>query len=230
MKAPGIANRAASDGELWTRARRGDAEAFGEIYTRHAGAVHGYCLWRTADPQAAEDAAATVFLEAWRRRDRLDLQTDSAAALLFGIANNVVRGHWRTSRRLGEALVRLRAASPSDGAGPESAVIARIDASRHVSEAAEAIRSLPRGEREVLALIADRELSYEEAATALDVPIGTVRSRLAELADAYAPASRHRSHDRQSSMDRSKVIGRGYFNGPATMSCPQGRRLCTRAT
>jgi RNA polymerase sigma-70 factor (ECF subfamily) len=164
---------------LWTRARGGDAEAFGEIYARHARAVHDYCLWRTSDPQAAEDAAATVFLEAWRRRDRLDLQTDSAAALLFGIATNVVRGHWRTSRRQGEALVRLRAAVPSEGAGPESAVIARIDAFRHVREAAEAIRSLPQHEREVLALIADGDLSYEEAASTLGVPIGTVRSRLA---------------------------------------------------
>jgi RNA polymerase sigma-70 factor (ECF subfamily) len=173
------AAKSTSDAVLWAQARGGDAEAFGEIYVRHARAVHDYCLWRTADPQAAEDTAATVFLEAWRRRDRLLLQTDSAAALLLGIANTVVRGHWRTSRRLGEALARLRTAMPTAGAGPESAVIARIDAFRHVRDAAEAIRSLPRREREVLALIADGDLSYEETATALGVPIGTVRSRLA---------------------------------------------------
>ena len=179
MDAPRIAIKASSDVVLWTRARRGDAEAFAEIYTRHAHAVYGFCLWRTADPQAAEDAAATVFLEAWRRRNRLSLETSSAAALLLGIANNVVRGHWRTSRRQGRALARLRIAVPSDGPGPESAAIARIDAFRHVREAAEAIESLPRREREVLTLIADRDLSYEEAASALGVPIGTVRSRLA---------------------------------------------------
>lgn len=179
MDALKTATRTASDEVLWARARRGDAEAFGKIYARHARAVHDYCLWRTADPQAAEDATATVFLEAWRRRDRLKLQTSSAAALLLGIANNVVRGHWRTSRRHLEALTRLRAAAPREGHGPESAVIARVDAFRHVREAAEAIRSLPRREREVLALIADADLSYGEAATALGVPIGTVRSRLA---------------------------------------------------
>lgn len=173
------AARTVSDAVLWARASRGDAEAFGEIYVRHVRAVHGYCLWRTADPQAAEDAAATVFLEAWRRRDRLTLRTNSAAALLFGIANNVVRGHWRTSRRHGEALARLRATVPREGAGVESAAIARIDAYRHVHKGAEAIRSLPRREREVLALIADGDLSYGEAASTLGVPIGTVRSRLA---------------------------------------------------
>jgi RNA polymerase sigma-70 factor (ECF subfamily) len=173
------ATRPASDEVLWAQARDGDAEAFGEIYARHARAVHDFCLWRTADPQAAEDAVATVFLEAWRQRDRLKLETDSATALLLGIANNVVRGHWRTSRRHRQALTRLRAAAPTEGAEPQSAVIARIDALRHVREARDAIRSLPRREREVLTLIADRDLSYEETASALGVPIGTVRSRLA---------------------------------------------------
>ncbi|MGN6662662.1 MAG: RNA polymerase sigma factor [Solirubrobacterales bacterium] len=172
------AAKTASDEALWTQARSGDAEAFGEIYARHARAVHDYCLWRTADRQAAEDAVATAFLEAWRLRDRFSLETDSAAALLLGIANNVVRGQWRTSRRHCEALMRLKAALPREGAGHESAVIARIDAFRHVREAADAIRSLPRREREVLALIAGGDLSYEEAATRLGVPVGTVRSRL----------------------------------------------------
>lgn len=119
-----------------------------------------------------------MFLEAWRQRGRLNLKTGSAAALLVGIANNVVRSHWRTSRRHRQALTRLRAAAPTEGGEPESAVIARIDALRHVREGREAIRSLPRREREVLVLIADRGLSYEETANALGVPIGTVRSRL----------------------------------------------------
>lgn len=179
MDALRTATRPVSDEALWAQARDGDAEAFGEIYARHVRTVHDFCLWRTADPQAAEDAVATVFLEAWRQRDRLDLRTNSAAALLLGIANNVIRGHWRASRRHGEALMRLRAAAPTEGAGPEAAAIARLDAFRHVREAREAIRSLPQREREVLTLIADSDLSYEETASALGVPIGTVRSRLA---------------------------------------------------
>lgn len=179
MDAAATAKRNVSDEALWAQVRAGDARAFGTLYARHARTVHDYCLWRTADPQAAEDAAATVFLEAWRRRDRLALETSSAAALLVGIANNVVRGHWRTSRRQREALSRLRAAALTEGAGPESAAIARIDASRQVRRVEGAIRSLPQREREVLALIADGDLTYEEAATELGVPVGTVRSRLA---------------------------------------------------
>lgn len=80
-----------TDQELWQRARGGDADAFGELYETHARAVQGYCLWRTGSTQVSEDAAATVFLEAWRKRERLRLTTDTAAPLLLGIANNVMR-------------------------------------------------------------------------------------------------------------------------------------------
>jgi RNA polymerase sigma-70 factor (ECF subfamily) len=168
-----------SDAELWERARGGDAEAFGDLYERHARAVQAYCLWRSADLQAAEDATATVFLEAWRRRERLPLETDSAAALLLGIANNVLRGQWRSRRRHRDALVRIRAAGADGGGDPEGEAISRLDAERELREAGAAIRALPRREREVLALVAWGELSYEETAAALGIPVGTVRSRLA---------------------------------------------------
>ena len=178
----------ASDRDLWERTRSGDAEAFGDLYERHARAVQSYCLWRTADLQAAEDATATVFLEAWRKRGRLTLSTDSAVALLLGIANNVVRRQWRSQRRYRDALERVRSLglTPND---LEAEAIARLDAIRQLREGGEAIRGLPRREQEVLALLAWGDLSYGEIAEALAVPVGTVRSRLARartrLGDAF---------------------------------------------
>jgi RNA polymerase sigma-70 factor (ECF subfamily) len=178
----------ASDQDLWERARSGDAEAFGDLYERHARAVQSYCLWRTADLQAAEDATATVFLEAWRKRGRLTLTTGSAAALLLGIANNVVRRQWRSQRRYRDALERVRGVGlpPND---LEAEAIARVDAIQQLREGGEAIRQLPRREREVLALLAWSDLSYGEIAEALSLPVGTVRSRLARartrLGDAF---------------------------------------------
>jgi RNA polymerase sigma-70 factor (ECF subfamily) len=178
----------AGDPQLWERVRSGDAEAFGDLYGRHARAVQSYCLWRTADLQVAEDATATVFLEAWRKRGRLTLNADSAAPLLLGIANNVVRRQWRNQRRHRDALERVRNAGqlPDD---LEGEAIARVDAIRQLREGGEAIRGLPRREREVLALFAWSELSYGEIAEALGLPIGTVRSRLARarsrLGDAF---------------------------------------------
>lgn len=178
----------AGDTELWERTSSGDAEAFGDLYERHAHAVQSYCLWRTADLQSAEDATATVFLEAWRKRERLTLSTDSAAPLLLGIANNVVRRQWKSQRRHRDTLARARGVgqAPSD---LEAEAIARLDAIQQLRDGGKAVRGLPRREREVLAMAAWSELSYGEIAAALGLPVGTVRSRLARarerLGDAF---------------------------------------------
>jgi RNA polymerase sigma-70 factor (ECF subfamily) len=182
----------ADDLQLWERVRSGDPEAFGDLYERHARAIQSYCLWRTADLQAAEDATSTVFFEAWRKRQRLTLSSDSAAPLLLGIANNVVRRHWRSLRRHRDALERMRNVGriPND---LEAEAIARVDAIKQLREGGEAIRQLPRREREVLALLAWSDLSYGEIGEALGLPIGTVRSRLARartrLGDAFSDAT-----------------------------------------
>ena len=189
-------NLMADDLQLWERTRSGDAEAFGDLYERHAVGVQAYCLWRTADLQAAEDATATVFLEAWRKRKRLTLSTESAAPLLLGIANNVVRHQWRSQRRYRAALERVRNVGqiPSD---LEAEAIARVDAIQQLREGGAAIRQLPRREREVLALLAWGDLSYGEIAEALGLPIGTVRSRIARararLGDAFPDLTETRS-------------------------------------
>lgn len=185
-----------NDAVLWERVRSGDADAFGDLYERYARAVQSFCLWRTADLQLAEDATATVFLEAWRKRRQLELTTESAAPLLLGVATNVLRQHWRGRRRYAAALERVRNAIPPPQPGHEDEAIARLDAMRQLRDAGAAVRALPRRERDVLALVAWGELSYEETAAALGVPVGTVRSRLsrarARLGDAFpssAPAS-----------------------------------------
>jgi RNA polymerase sigma-70 factor (ECF subfamily) len=168
-----------TDAALWARIRSGEADALADLYARHIHAVQSYCLWRTADLQSAEDATATVFLEVWRKRRRLSLHTDTAAPLLLGIANNVLRQHWRSKRRHHDALARIRSAEAQLPSDLEAEAVARLDAITQLKAAGARIRALPRREREVLALIAWGELSYEETAAALEIPIGTVRSRLA---------------------------------------------------
>jgi RNA polymerase sigma factor (sigma-70 family) len=178
-----------NDALLWERVRSGDADAFGVLYERHARLVLAFCLRRTADPQLAEDTTATVFLEAWRRRHRIDLTTPSAAPYLLGVATNVLRHHWRSRRRHAAALERVRAATPPGGGEYTDAAIARLDALRELHAARAALHDLPRRELETLALVAWGELTYQETAAALGVPVGTVRSRLARararLGDAF---------------------------------------------
>jgi RNA polymerase sigma factor (sigma-70 family) len=164
------------DVELW-RAASTDPEAFGELYERHAQAVYAFCARRTGDLTLAEDLTSVVFLEAWRRRRSVRLDGRSALPWLLGTARNVVRNQRRSLRRHRAALLRMSAndVSPS---GEEEA-IGRVDAQRALSAALEAVGRLPREQQDAVNLVLWSGLSYEDAAQALGVPIGTVRSRIA---------------------------------------------------
>jgi RNA polymerase sigma-70 factor, ECF subfamily len=166
---------APSDASLWARACAGDADAFGLLFKRHANAIYNYVFRSTADWAAADDLLSIVFLEAWRRRDK-ELDEGYVLPWLFGIATNVLRNRRRSERRFAAALRRLpKAESEPDFS---SAAEERVDDERRMQQALELLHELPEHEQEVFVLCAWMELSYEDAALALDLPIGTVRSRL----------------------------------------------------
>jgi hypothetical protein len=100
-----------TDAELWRLAET-DPEAFGELFERHARAVHAFCARRKADLGTAEDLTSIVFLEAWRRRGSLELSGESALPWLLAIANNVARNSQRSRRRYRAVLSRLPLAPP----------------------------------------------------------------------------------------------------------------------
>jgi RNA polymerase sigma factor (sigma-70 family) len=164
-----------SDALLWSRSRAGDADAFGIIFERHARAIYNYCFRRVGDWAAAEDLVSVVFLEAWRRRD-VELPPDKVLPWLFGIATNVVRNRRRTERRHAHALSRVPA--PQPGTGFSDDADERLDDERLMSRVLAFVAQLPEREQDVLTLCAWCELSYEDAALALGIPVGTVRSRL----------------------------------------------------
>ena len=116
-----------------------------------------------------------VFLEAWRRRSK-ELPADKVLPWLYGIATNVVRNQRRSERRFAAALSRL----PSAEVEPDFAdrAVERLDYERQAGKAIGLLHKLPKPEQEVFFLCAAMEVSYEDAAFALDIPIGTVRSRL----------------------------------------------------
>jgi RNA polymerase sigma factor (sigma-70 family) len=154
-----------------------EAVLFGQLFDRHAQAVHAFCARRTADLALAEDLTSITFLEAWRHRDRVPLgQIDGALPWLLGVANNVVRNARRGQRRYRAVLERIPPASIAPPA--EDQAVARSVTEAKLRDALGAISALPEGEQEVVMLVLGSGLSYEEAATALTIPIGTVRSRL----------------------------------------------------
>ena len=153
------------------------AGLYSELFERHAQAIHGYCLRRTADAAVAEDLTSIVFLEAWRRRDDVDLATREALPWLYGVATNVLRNQRRSQRRHRAAMARLGPLPDTPDNSDDTA--ARIDAERAARDLLPALKKLPRREREVLALCWFTDLTYAEVADALAIPIGTVRSRAA---------------------------------------------------
>jgi RNA polymerase sigma factor (sigma-70 family) len=163
------------DSTLWSRSRAGDANAFGLLFERHATSIYNYCFRRVGDWAIAEDLLSVVFLEAWRRRDK-ELPVDKVLPWLFGIATNVVRNQWRSEKRYAAALKRVPAARADERLA--DMVDSKIDDARQMKRVLTLIERLPRHEREAFALCGWFDLSYEDAALALDVPVGTVRSRL----------------------------------------------------
>lgn len=163
------------DGVLWSRVRRGDADAFGLLFARHSDAIYNYCFRRSGDWSTAEDLLSLVFLEAWRRRDK-ELRADKVLPWLYGIATNVVRNQWRARRRFAAMLRRLP--DPSAEQATAAAADERLDDERQMKEVRALLQQLPRREQEVFVLCGWFDVSYDDAAFALSIPLGTVRSRL----------------------------------------------------
>ncbi|MGH2919988.1 MAG: RNA polymerase sigma factor [Solirubrobacteraceae bacterium] len=152
------------------------AEGFGELFEAHARPIYNFCFRRTADWSVAEDLTSAVFLEAWRRRADVDLTSEPALPWLYGVATNLLRNQRRALRRHRAAVDRM--APPS--ATPDFAddLAARLDDERRMRDVLVQMAHLSVGEQDVLVLCAWQGLSYEDAARALAVPVGTIRSRL----------------------------------------------------
>ncbi|MEU8124473.1 RNA polymerase sigma factor [Spirillospora sp. NPDC049024] len=152
-----------------------DPERFGEIFDAYFTEIHGYAAKRLG-PDAASDVAAQTFLEAFRVRARYDASRAAVRTWLYGIATNVISKHRRGEVRGLRARARL--GPVQDEAGHADRVDARVSAQGLRGRLAGAIAGLSAGERDVLLLVALADLTHEEVAAALDVPYGTVGSRL----------------------------------------------------
>jgi RNA polymerase sigma factor (sigma-70 family) len=161
-----------SDAEVMSEARS-DPEAFGSIFERHFDAVHAYLVRRVG--RIGDDLTAQTFVKAFEARASYDLSHSSARPWLFGIATNLLRRHWRTERRELRAFARLGRDPLRD---EFELANERLDALAAGPILARALLALSPGDREALLLFAWAEQSYSDIAQALDIPIGTVRSRL----------------------------------------------------
>ncbi len=162
-----------TDGEA-IRASLEQPAAFEAVFDRHYGAIYRYLARRVGTDEGAE-LASEVFTIAFARRRDFKPDTTDARPWLYGIAANLARRQarsWRRGRNAGQRSLggNVIWLDPP----PED----RIDAERARHVLINAISRLRSSEREVLLMHALTDLSYRELATALSIPIGTVRSRL----------------------------------------------------
>jgi RNA polymerase sigma-70 factor (ECF subfamily) len=139
------------------------AEAFEELFELYFDVIYGY-LARRVGPDIGRDLASETFVRAFAARKRYDAARSEVRPWLFGIANNLLRRHHRDEER------RLRAFAQLD---PPHDTVPSTE-----SRLADALVALSVGERDVLLLFAWADLEYAEIAEALELPVGTVRSRL----------------------------------------------------
>ncbi|WP_433254203.1 RNA polymerase sigma factor [Streptosporangium sp. CA-135522] len=152
-----------------------DPDRFAGLFDRHADEIHRYAARRLDDVTTADDVTAETFLVAFRKRTRYDLTRADARPWLYGIASNLISGHRRAEIRRLRALAQQ---APEPAAGFEERSAERVTADQLRPVLAAALARLGSAERDLLLLVAWAELTYEEAAQALGIPIGTVRSRL----------------------------------------------------
>jgi RNA polymerase sigma-70 factor, ECF subfamily len=146
-------------------------EGFATIFDRHYLSVHRY-LARRAGTQA-DDLASMTFVVAFERRGRFRPDSSSALPWLLGIATNLMHERHRVERRELGALLLLTSEPPA----ADRQVVGDDD--DHTDQLMQALAALDSAQLDVLLLYAWEELSYEQIADALSVPLGTVRSRLA---------------------------------------------------
>jgi RNA polymerase sigma-70 factor, ECF subfamily len=158
------------------RIRAGDREAFAALYEEYARSVYNHVYRLTGDWSTAEEALSETFLAAWRTRHAVEPEGGSLRPWLLGIATNKARN---ANRGIGRRLAFLaRRPAPEPVADIADATAGRVDDTRRLAAVRQVLGGLHRQEREVLALCVWSGLDYAEAAEALGIPVGTVRSRL----------------------------------------------------
>lgn len=158
------------DAVLARAAAGGDRRALELLLERHADRIHRLCARVVRDPTDTLDAAQEAMIAVARGIDRFDGRSAFTTWLYRVATNAAIEETRRRGRRPLPTDESLDVPAPS--LGPESAAASRIDVEH-------ALRQVPEEFRAALVLRDMEELDYAEIASVLDVPMGTVRSRIA---------------------------------------------------
>jgi RNA polymerase sigma-70 factor (ECF subfamily) len=149
------------------------------MFDAHADTIYEY-LARRVGSTVAGDVLSDVFVVAIEHFEDYRPDMGTERSWLFGIANNVLRHHWRAEARRLAALARQHG-EPATLGDPLLAVDSRVDAQHDVIRVADAIVALNADDRDLVLMFAWERLTYREISEVMNLPIGTVRSRLHRL-------------------------------------------------
>jgi RNA polymerase sigma-70 factor, ECF subfamily len=185
------------DAGLLERARRGDENAFSQLFGRHQGSIYRYAV-HMCGPEAADDIVQETFLAVLRQRRRSDAPHSSVAGYLFGIARHFVLH--RLGSKYEAPFAEIGDEDVSQMASNALTALDDLTRAETISSVRAAVQSLPPVYREVVVLCELQDMDYAAAAGVLQCPIGTIRSRLsrarallvAKLGTVYSSASTRR--------------------------------------
>ena len=171
---PELLPDADSDEDLLRRIAAGDAAAFTALFRRRQSDVYRFALHMTGLPPAAEDVTQDVFLALMRDAGRYDASRATVKAWLAGIARNHALRRLERDRR----IVPLEDDHDETELAVQPDSLDALTRTERIDALRKAILTLPVPYREAVVLCDLQELTYAEAAAALDCAVGTVRSRL----------------------------------------------------
>ncbi|WP_206426025.1 RNA polymerase sigma factor [Nakamurella antarctica] len=149
---------------------------FAGLFDAYAEGVHRYLFRRVG--AVADDLLSETFAAAIAGRAGYDPDLADPRAWLFGIASNLLRRHWRQEQRELSAFARVAFFERELGPDLGDEAVSRVEADRRCRELAGSLLDLSEGDRDVLLLTAWAGLDSNQVAAALDIPVGTVRSRM----------------------------------------------------
>jgi RNA polymerase sigma-70 factor (ECF subfamily) len=168
-----------SDEILIARVARGDRTALGTLYDRHAASVMGICLKIIGERAAAEDVLQETFWRVWQNASTYQSQRGSFTGWLFRIARNLAIDVYRRDRSRPQAITETRDADPILDQMPDLDinVTEQAQANLDAQQIRNALKNLPREQRQVIELAYFYGMTRLEIAQATREPLGTIHTR-----------------------------------------------------